>query len=218
MNSFLARPQVHLHPILQAKKCPMRFGAKSLPLRKAREAVSLEHQQLASLTEAIAGKLNPENQIATQRRWRVVPATGEINDFRLNAWGPTSPTSDTDTIAKFGAPANKNYRGLATVESKLRLTGRGMPKMIRQRVSTIKSRKEKRSMNKQIPFEKFKETTAFKGELNERILAGVRAQWNEIEDMTEAEIQANAGARRARIEKDLKLEFENGQYRNWKEV
>ena len=73
-------------------------------------------------------------------------------------------------------------------------------------------------MNKQIPFEKFKETPLYKGEFNERSLAGVRAKWNEIEDMTEVEIKANAEARRAKIEKDLKLEFENGQYRNWKEV
>lgn len=94
----------------------------------AREMLYIDPVQIG---EAVTGNLNPENQNATRSGWRVVPATGEINDFRPSAWGPTSPTSDKPSIAKWGTPANKNYRGLATIDAKLqqRITGRGMPKV-----------------------------------------------------------------------------------------
>ena len=70
----------------------------------ARQVLYIDPLQIG---EAVTGNLNPENQNATRKGWRVVPATGEINDFRPNAWGPTSPTSDKQSIAKWGTPANK---------------------------------------------------------------------------------------------------------------
>lgn len=80
----------------------------------ARQVLYIDPLQIG---ESMTGNLNPENQNATRKGWRVVPATGEINDFRPNAWGPTSPTSDKPSIAKWGTPANIDYRGLRAVNT-----------------------------------------------------------------------------------------------------
>jgi hypothetical protein len=67
--------------------------------------------------------LDPENQNATRKGWRVVSAKGEINGSRHAAGGPTSPISDERSLPNWKAPSNTHSRGLSTVVAKLEISG-----------------------------------------------------------------------------------------------
>lgn len=85
-----------------------------------REVLYVDDRQLP---EAITGNLNPENQNATRKGWRVVSAKGEINGSRHAAGGPTSPISDERSLPNWKAPSNTHSRGLSTVVAKLEISG-----------------------------------------------------------------------------------------------
>ncbi|MBN8464150.1 MAG: hypothetical protein J0M01_15275 [Dechloromonas sp.] len=95
---------------------------------KDRDVLYVDADQMK---EAVTGKLNPESTNPTFAGWDLVSGSAGINTVEHNARAATPVTSDKPIIAKFGAPANNNYRGLATIVAKLeqRLSGRGMPKV-----------------------------------------------------------------------------------------